>query len=593
LRRRAAGRARARALLAAAALAMLVAPATARAQMGGMGPGRAPMGPSQSQPKAAPKGPTPEELEELHNAYQRTSEPEIAPPSSPLTVSQEIRDRIGSDFSGTAPSPEGSLKRTQWLPYYEEVRGDYRLRLLPPFYLEQTRGLTDPSQARYGVPRTEDKQGVAMMLYYYRRSHDLDVDVLFPGLWRVRDRENHVVVAGPFAHREAPGENDNWLAPLFFQGSRPGGGYFHSLPLLTTSHWGADGAFTLVGPYFRDRTKSDVDMGVAPFFFHGDNGSTDGTRRTYTLVPPLLFYHSAHELDSATTTVVGPVIVQSDAKRDVFDIAPFFFHSDGNPETGGVPEFHTTLLPFFHYGRDPDKSLFILPGYYRRVGKDSDTLLSLVYDHATTHNGAASMTAVGPIIPVVWNYRDTELGVHAWAVAPLFYTSSSPAGHDWLTPVVGHFETYAQSSTTWLFPTLTINKNTHGWEDDVHPILYLGRKDDSSHTVVAPVFWDFANPTGRTTIGFPVFWRFADGADDAVTQVAANTLYMQKRVGGGTDWQFHFLPLFSYGEDPRGHFWNVLFGLAGYSRHGTETETRVLWIPFSGGTPNVKTATAR
>ena len=57
---------------------------------------------------------------------------------------------------------------------------------------------------------------------------------------------------------------------------------------------------------------------------------------------------------------------------------------------------------------------------------------------------------------------------------------------------------------------------------------------------------------------------------------------MQKRVAGGTDWQFHFAPLFSYGEDPRGYFWNVLFGLAGYSHHGTETQTRVFWIPFDG-----------
>jgi hypothetical protein len=60
---------------------------------------------------------------------------------------------------------------------------------------------------------------------------------------------------------------------------------------------------------------------------------------------------------------------------------------------------------------------------------------------------------------------------------------------------------------------------------------------------------------------------------------------MQKRVAGGLDWSFHFLPLFSYGEDPHGYFWNVLFGLAGYSRHGGATEVRALWIPFGGGTP--------
>lgn len=577
-----------RAATVAALLAVLV-PASARAQLGrGM-----PAGPSQQQPKQQPKGPTPEEEEELHNAYMRASEPEIAPPGSPLAISPELRDKIGTDYTAGPASPEGSLQRRQWFPYYEEQRGDYRLRLAPPFFLEQTRGLRDPSQMLYGVPKTEDTQGLVALLYYYRRSRDLDMDVLFPPLWHVRDRDNQVFVAGPIVHREAPNENDNWLAPLFFQGHREHGGYFHSPALLTTSHWGPEGAFTLVGPYFRDRTGSDVDLGVVPFFFHGDNGNVEGNRRTYSLVPPLLFYHSAHELDSSTNTVVGPIILHSDAKRDVLDVAPLFFHITGKPETGGVDEFHTTLFPFFHYGRDPEKSLFILPGYYRRVTRDSDTLLSLVYDEAKTHKGAASLTAIGPILPIWWNYRDTELGVHAWALAPFFYTSDSPAGHDWLMPLAGRFQTYAQSSTTWVFPSFTFNTNTHGWENALHPLVYVGRSDESSHTVVAPVFWDFANPTGRTTIGFPVYWRFADGADQSVLQVAANTLYMQKRVAGGNDWQFHFLPLFSYGEDPRGHFWNVLFGLAGYSRHGTATQTRVFWIPFDGGTPNAQAASAR
>jgi hypothetical protein len=570
-----------------AAAAVLGVPAVAAAQLGRGGP--RPPAPTQ-QPKQQPKGPTPEEQEELHNAYQRASEPEIAPPSSPLAVSPELKDRIGTDYAGGPASPEGSLARRRWFPFFEETRGDYRLRLAPPFWLEHTRGLKDPTQSLYGIPPTPDTEGLIALLYYYRRSQALDMDVLFPAVWRVRDRENHVVVAGPVVHREAPGENDNWLAPLFFQGSRKDGGYFHSLPLLTTSHWGEKGAFTLVGPYFRDRTGSDVDLGVVPFFFHGDNGSTDGNRRVYTLVPPLLYYHSAHEIDSSTNTIVGPVIAQSNAKRDIFDVAPFFFHIQGKPETGGVPEYHTTVFPLFHYGRDPEKSLFILPGYYRRVGKDTDTLLSPFYSNAQTHNGKTSLTAIGPVLPLLWNYRDTELGVHAWAVAPFYYDSQSPAGHDWLTPVVGRFETIGQTSTTWLFPSFTFNTNVHGWENALHPIVYVGRKDDSTHTVVAPFFWDFASPSGRTTIGFPLYWRFAEGQDESVLQVAANTVYLQKRVAGGTDWSFHFAPLFSYGEDPRGHFWNVLFGLAGFSRHGTATQTRIFWIPIDGGTPN-QTAT--
>jgi hypothetical protein len=113
--------------------------------------------------------------------------------------------------------------------------------------------------------------------------------------------------------------------------------------------------------------------------------------------------------------------------------------------------------------------------------------------------------------------------------------------------------------------------------------------------VLAPLFWDFANPKKRTTVAFPVYWRFADTVEDSVTQVAGNTLYMQKKVAGGTDWQFHFLPLFSYGENPRGYFWNVLFGLAGYTREGNADTMRAFWVPIPlGGSATVKTtATAK
>jgi hypothetical protein len=537
-------------------------------------------------PRSDESKPAPSSDEDDDHAPPMRVEPAIAPPQDPLAVSPEVSEKLGSDWTAGPPAPEGSLHHTRWFPYYEERRGEYRLRLLPPLFVEQTRGLPDPSQARYGVPQTPDTQGLYGLVYYRRRSLALDMDVVFPAFWHVRDGDSHVVVAGPLVHREAPGENDNWLAPLYFQGSRADGGYFHSPLLLTTSHWNPRGAFTLAGLYFRTRTGSDVDMGVAPLVFHGDTGSLEGNRRSYTLIPPLLFYHESHELDSSSMTVVGPVIARSDPKRDVFDVAPLFFHIRGKPESGGVAEEHTTLFPFFHYGHNADTSLFVVPGYYRRVTKTSDTLLSLVYSHVEGRGGATSLTAVGPVVPLWWSYTDRDLDAHAWALAPFAYTYHGPTGHDWLTPVVGRFQRYGQSTTWWAFPTFTFTTDTHGWETDFHPIVYTGRTDDASHTVVAPIYWDFANPKSRTTVGFPVFWRFADGQD--VTQVAVNTLYMQKPVAGGLDWQFHILPLFSYGHSPDGYFWNVLFGLAGYSRAGVSAEVRALWIPIhvGGGAPS-------
>jgi hypothetical protein len=540
----------------------------------------------------APDEAKPDDTEDT--APQPRTEPDLAPPSNPLLVSPDVRARIGSDSTTDRPSPVGPLSQTGVIPY-EERQGDYRLRLLPPFLIEQTRGLRDPSQARYGIPSREDTEGLYGLLYYRRRSPKLDVDTLFPALWHVRDENSYLTVVGPLVHREAPGEHDNWLAPLYFEGGRKDGGYFHAPLLLTTSHWSPSGAFTLVGPYFRARDGASVDAGLAPLLFHGDNGDILGNRRDYTLIPPLLFYHSDHELDGSSTTVAGPIIVQSDPKRDVFDVAPLFFHIRGKPTTGGVTEEHTTLLPFFHYGYDSDESLFIVPGYYRHVSRTSDTMLTPFYSRAMARGGATTLSVAGPVLPLWWDYRDRDLDQHTWALAPLYYSSDSPAGHDWLTPLVGRFETYGESKTWWVFPTLTLMTDKHGWENDLHPLVYVGKSDDSTHTVIAPIFWDFGNSKGRTTVGFPLYWRVADSEDDSVVQVAANTLYMQKRVPGGTDWQFHLLPLFSYGENPGGYFWNVLFGLAGYTRDGAQASVRAFWIPIdvSGSSPASKTATAR
>jgi hypothetical protein len=416
--------------------------------------------------------------------------------------------------------------------------------------------------------------------------------VLFPAAWRIRDRENHVLVLGPIAHREAPAEHDNWLAPVVFEGSRKDGGYFHSPLLLTTSHWGEKGAFTLTGPYFRDRTGTDVDWGIAPFLFHGDNGNLDGGRRTYTLIPPLLYFHRDREIDESALTVVGPVISASTPKRQILDVAPLFFSIRGKPETGGIAESHTTVFPLFHYGTSEAQSLFVVPGYLRRVTKTADTLITPLYSHATTRLGSTSMTAVGPLVPLVYRYTDQDIGYGATGILPFYFGTGGPTGWSILTPLFGRWESYGVSRSYWFFPNVTLSSDLHGWETDLHPVVYLGRSDDASHTVIAPVFWDFAKNKGRTTIGFPVFWRFADQTDQSITQVAGNTLYLQRRVVGGLDWQFHLLPLFSYGETPTGNWWNVLFGLAGYSRAGSYSRIRAFWIPITVGGPSESASSA-
>jgi histidyl-tRNA synthetase len=562
-------------------LAVKFSTAPARAQLGGgggKGGGPTQTSPTRNKPVGPRGGGNPDEDQGGASPASRPlDEPTAIAPTDPLAMPEGIADRIGSDYDGRPPSPEGQLDRS-FIPLYQERRGDYRLRLLPPLYLEHTRGL-DP---RTGEPTPQtDRETLAALLFYQRRSPSWDADVLFPAFWRVRDRQNHVLVLGPLAHREAPNEHDNWIAPILFQGSRKDGGYFHSPLTLTSSHWDEKGAFTIVGPYFRDRTLKDVDWGVAPFYFHGDTGDEDGARKTYSLIPPLLYFHREREVDQTSMTVIGPVISMESPKRSVFDVAPFVFTVNGHPETGGVKEFHYTLFPLFHYGRDPDKSLFVLPGYLRRVTASSDTMITPFFTYATTRKKSTALTMVGPLVPIFYRSTDIDIGYSALGIFPFYYGSSSPAGRTFATPLYAETESFNVSRSHWLFPNILWSSDTKGWEVDVLPVAFFGRNDHSTHTVLAPILWDFASPKGRTTVGFPVYWRFADTSDDSVTQVALNTLYRQKRVSGGLDWQFHLLPLFSYGQSPTGSWANLLFGLLGYDHDGPTTKLKAFWLPFT------------
>jgi len=515
-------------------------------------------------------------------------EPTAPIPTDPLAVSPTIAATIGSDYESMPARPEGRAHR-RFYGLYEERRGDYRLRLLPPFYFEQTRGLLDPAKPELG--QNPDREGLYGLFYYQRRSQKLSADVLFPFFWHVRDEQSYLTAVGPFVHQEGPTGHDNWLAPLFFAGNhktKDGGdsGYAVVPPLLTFSMWKPESAFTYSLLYYRYRSGADVDAGIVPFYFHGDNGDVDGSRKTYTLIPPLIFYHSWDELNQASFTVAGPVITSSTPFRDVLDIAPFYFSIRGKPESGGIRETHTTLFPFFHYGKTDDLSLLATPLFVTRKTHDTRTLITPLYSKATTRSGAAELELAGPVVPLFVRYRDKDVDQTSTALLPIFYKNTSRTRSDFLTPFYGRFENIGVSRTYWAFPTITASFDQHGYETDVHPIVYVGRSDQSRHTVVAPVYWDFSDPDKRMTIGFPLYWRFADHKDDSIVEVVANTVYTQKRTNDGLDWSFRVLPFFSYGESPSGYFWDVLLGLVGYEKTAKEKLVKALWIPFKVGGPD-------
>lgn len=530
---------------------------------GGMG------GPPGGKKKAPPKK-TPEQ--ETHAASNseaiqsiQTQEPTLPP--DPLEIPQWARSRIGTDFNRDVEKGRGpTTERDFYGLYYQEKSGSYRLRsTVPPFWAE--RSMPNDTASIYGF-------------YYRRRSTNVDADVLFPLIAKLRDKDTHTTVVFPFLHSErkasasAPARHDNWLAPLFFEGSSAdGSGYFHAPPLLTfTRHTARDG-LNIVGPMFCSwkggptcdrRTTDSMDMGLAPFYFYGKDRTSE-----YEVIPPLLHYYRYNETTDKSTTVWGPYFSQHSPDQDSFNVAPIFFRSTGKNEAS------TTIAPFFHYSYKGNANLLVVaPFFLKGVNDKGDTTFaSLAY---ASYRGRTELDMYSPF---VWRYGDPDIGLVRWFGLPFFYKADSPRTHDLaILPFYARFKSPGIRTTTWVTPLFRHATDVTGWETDIYPFFFMGRNRNVSHLVVAPFLWDFASPTSRTTVVAPVFVRRAD--QTSISQLAFNTYYHEKKVAGGSDWEFHFFPAFSYGQSPTGYWWNVLYGLAGYTREGTASRIRALYIPI-------------
>ncbi|MCB9586760.1 MAG: hypothetical protein H6718_15270 [Polyangiaceae bacterium] len=572
-------------LLAFGALALgfcVTAPAFAQDPYGGgLQPGFGGGGPppAQPQPKAPPPG-TPEQHAASGGESLLPPGTEPSLPANPLRLKKSVKKRIGTDYfpddeeSGREAAgfgSEGETERSFYGLYYKERSNKYQLTTVFPFWFERKKlSLTDPTKV--------DRASLFGGLYYNRRSAEHADDVLFPIFWNLRDKDSRTTVVGPWVNRQAPGETDNWFAPIYFTGTRPDGGYTIIPPLLTYLNHDAHGGFNLLGPAFCSweggpscdpRTAKDLDLGIAPFYFYGQNEQTK-----YEVIPPLLHYYRYNDRDLSWLNVWGPYYRKHTQERDYFHLLPLYWHIWGQDES------HTTLFPFYHYGRKgPRERLFINPLWLDATGENGEkTFVTWGY---ARYRGRTSLDMITPLF---WQYSDPDIGLDQTLLFPFYYRRTSPRENSLaLFPFYGSFNTYGISRTTWITPFFQHTSSLTGWETNIHPFVYLGRNGNSSHTVVAPFFWDFASPGSRATVGFPLYWRFSNREE--VNQLVGNVYYREKKLGTGLDWEFHIFPLFSYGETPDGHWWNVLYGLAGYTRRGETTKMRTFWIPITLSEP--------
>lgn len=552
------------------AAALLYAP-SASAQFGPSfgGPGGSGFGgpsqPSQgSGPKKDPNAP------ETHAApgaaddtipKTTTSEPSL--PNNPTEIPDSVKARIGStaDPLDIENDPLSGKRRFKiYPPYLEDRSGSYRLRTVFPFWLERVNG-TDRASS-YGL------------LYYQRRSEHHDADVLFPFFWRWREDNHKTTIVGPVGWHDGPNSYDRAIAPFAFWGQHQDRWYLTVPPLLTYLETNKQGGRSIVGPGYcfwtggqtcNPETADSISYGVAPFFFaHKDE------RSRYELAVPLLHYYSYTELDQSWLNIWGPVITAHYPTRDAFHLAPLFFRVYGKNED------HITIPPLiFHYGYNGNSNLLVTPLFVNANGdKGEHTFATLLY---ARHRGR---TKLDMVTPFYWRYEDPDIKYTQHLLFPFYWQATGPRQNDWmLFPFYGNFKHHGLYETNMYTPFIQHTTSITGWEFNIHPLLYLERDRQHSHTVISPFFWDFVTPKGRATVAFPLYWRFAD--ERGTSQLVLNTYYSEKKLRSGLDWQFHFFPLFSYGQTPNGHWWNVLYGLTGYSRQGAEAKMKLFWIPIT------------
>jgi hypothetical protein len=539
-----------------------------RGGMGGPpGGGFAPGGSGQQKKKPAAKKPEDETHAASNTESQQavqTQEPQL--PQDPNEIPKDVKERIGTDDAREKETGRAdTTERDFYGLYYQEKSGGYRFRtILPPVWAERV--MPHDRASLYGF-------------YFNRRGKDHDADVAFPFFWRLRDFDTTTTFALPFLHRERkatkdlPARHDNWVVPLVFEGeSGDGSGYLHIPPLLTFTQHTAKSGLDIAGPMYckwkggpscDPRTADSMDLGLPPFYFYGKTDQSE-----YEVIPPLLHFYKYDEVGDKSTNLWGPVLLQHSTEREVVDILPIFYRSWGKNESS------TTVLPLFHYSYKGSSNLLATPLFVKAHGEDgSDAFVSWVY---ARYRGR---TELDMFTPLYWQYRDPDIGLERQFGFPIFYRNVSPRSRDLVVfPFFARFQRTGISDDIWVTPLFRHTGDIQGWETDIFPVFWFGRKNETQHTVIAPFFWDFAGPHSHVTVAAPLYVRIQD--DKSVTQVALNTFYREKKVPGGTDWELHFFPLFSYGQSPIGHWWNILYGLAGYTREGTMSKVRAFYIPF-------------
>ena len=413
------------------------------------------------------------------------------------------------------------------LAFYHRSENYLGLKLLPLLaYSSHHGGALHRVISPFGFFRRDRRAGSARTdlalfspLYYHHRSERWAVDLAPPffGRWHNRTSGSKTTVLGPlptiFYRRDK--RSAQVVFPLFWR---------FKTPTWTT---------VVLGPGYYHRTATRLYTGVVPLLFYKRKPG----RLSVTALP--LFRYYSHE--SGHRRFLSPL---------------FFYEHQGKGKTRLT--HWGTLAPLYYHRRGPRWEVDAAPplfAHWRDRLNHKSTLVA--GGPLILHRSKTSSAQI--FFPLFWRFADHEQGSSTTLFYPVFYHRRSKEG----------------TTLTVAGPTY-LRRKPGGWHAGVLPLVYFGRSDEGArhHAVVFPALWHFKRPKSTFTLAGPVLWRRTE---------RSRTLGVIPLLFTGRKDQTSFttIPplLFHYQRDRQR---DTSFTLAGlYTRRRTPvTERHSLWPVF-------------
>jgi hypothetical protein len=432
---------------------------------------------------------------------------------------------------------------------------------------------------------------------------------LAPLLWAGdSDGVSHLIVPPVFAHIRSEREGWNaWvLVPFYAVGTRTGwsaglvplaffgasadkkSGHVVIPPLLFAHNKAPRAESWWLGPWV-DSQSFDADRAehrfrmFFPLYFQTREPTPQGSRDTMTVLPIFHWRSDARrELivtpvgglyhDRATpseTGLWGPIAYRRSPTVSGRAFVPFWIQVDDARDRSRTRVLFPfwvgfrapgrradVVFPLFWYFHETDETdLTVFPFYFgvRRADRTDD--VDVVFPLFWSWRSPKRSFRVVP--PVYW--RNGPDGGGAFGLIPIVFSATSrERSYFVFFPLVWHFDDKVEHRVRRYYGPVYNHQDARGWSFGVFPLLFLNNHQDSSFSVVFPVFWNFADHKAdtRTTFATLFFWR----RKVAWTTVGLAPIFWTtwNRAGG---FAMTLLPLFHY-RSRVGEFrlWTLPFG---------------------------------